>query len=98
MMLAADLTNRLEGSMITKESLEVLNLAEIAGIIRRDWGNKLNFAARPYLEAMFGLGSVDDSYGMDSGKSVVRYFLCNASSWHGEVAKLVKKELNRRVK
>jgi len=35
---------------------------------------------------------------LDSGKSIVSYFLANAGQWRGEVAKEVKAELKRRVK
>ena len=70
------------------------NLATIAAEIQRDWGAaKVNFAAKPYLSAMRGMDSIHDDYGADSGKSVVLYFLSNASTWRGEVAKRVKAEL-----
>jgi len=35
---------------------------------------------------------------MDSGDSIVRYFLSNASTWRGETARRVKKELNAMLK
>lgn len=73
-------------------------LYEIAGEIRKDWGSKVNFAAKPYLEAMQCLTSVSDSYGYDTGKSVVLYFLCNASSWRGDTAKRIKAELKAMTK
>ena len=47
---------------------------------------------------MQGLESVKDGYECDSGRSTVNYFLSNASTWRGPVAKLVKAELKRRVK
>lgn len=68
---------------------ETLPLYTIARRIRADWRN-VNYAARPYLEAMASLSSVNDSYGFDSGRSIIRYFLCNASSWRGPVAKEIK--------
>ena len=37
--------------------------------------------------------SINDNYGVDSGKSIVLYFLSNASTWRGETAKRIKKEL-----
>ena len=74
------------------------NLNVIAQEIRKDWGAKISYAAKPYLDAMQQLESVNDSYGYDSGKSVVLYFLCNAQSWRGETAKRIKKELNAMVK
>jgi len=61
----------------------------IARRIRSDWKN-VNFAARPYLDAMASLSSVNDRLGFDDGRSIVRYFLCNASSWRGPVAKEIK--------
>lgn len=65
---------------------------EIADEIRRDW-KKPYFGAVPYLDAMHSLNSVTDSYYHDSGKSVVLYFLSNATTWKGETARRVKAEL-----
>ena len=45
-----------------------LNL--IARDIRQDW-KTVNYAAKPYLEAMQSLSSITDSYGCDNAKSVV---------------------------
>ncbi len=70
---------------------------DIAGEICLDWPRAKRGAAQPYLEAMLGLASVDDKYGLDSGRSIVRYFLANAASWRGETARRVKKELNAMV-
>ena len=67
-------------------------LYEIAREIRRDW-KKVSPCAEPYLDAMSTLRSVDDNYIYDSGRSVVAYFLANAGSWRGEVARRVKEEL-----
>lgn len=72
-------------------------LYEIAADIRKDWGAKVNFAAKPYLDAMASLTSINDNYGWDSGKTIVLYFLGNASSWRGETAKTIKKELKSMV-
>ena len=72
-------------------------LYEIAKEIRKDWGAKVNFAARPYLDAMATLTSVSDNYGWDSGDMIVRYFLSNASTWRGETAKRIKAELKAMV-
>jgi hypothetical protein len=74
---------------------EARSLETIAREIRKDWGSKLNYAARPYLDAMACLDKITDSYGCDSGKSVVLYFLSNASAWRGETAKRVKAELKK---
>ena len=67
-------------------------LFEIAREIRKDWKNVSPYAA-PYLSAMFCLDKISDNYGFDSGRSIVCYFLANAGSWRGEVAKRVKAEL-----
>jgi hypothetical protein len=68
------------------------SLYAIAREIRGDWKN-VNYAAEPYLDAMGALDSIDDPYYADSGKSVVRYFLANAGTWRGDVARRVKAEL-----
>jgi hypothetical protein len=67
-------------------------LYAIASEIRKDW-NKINYAAKPYLDAMGSIGDIHDSYGYDSGKGIVRYFLSNASTWKGDTAKRIKAEL-----
>jgi len=68
----------------------------IAAEIRHDW-LKVNYAAKPYLDAMATLESASDSYGHDTAKSIVLYFLSNASSWRGETAKRIKAELKSLV-
>jgi len=73
------------------------DLSEIARDIRNNWSN-VYFGAVPYLEAMATLSSIEDDYYMDSGRSVVAYFLANAGTWRGEVARNVKKELNKMLK
>ena len=73
------------------------SLAAITRDIRKDWKN-VYFGARPYLDAMGILDSVSDSFGYDSGKSIVLYFLSNASTWKGEVARRIKAELKGMVK
>ena len=72
-------------------------LYEIAREIRNDWKNVSPYAA-PYLSAMSCLNSVSDNYIMDSGRSIVCYFLANAGSWRGETAKRVKVELKSMLK
>ena len=68
-------------------------LYTIASEIRKDW-KKVNYAAKPYLEAMASIGDINSAYGYDSGKGIVRYFLSNASTWRGDIAKRIKSELN----
>mgnify|MGYP005828015917 CR=1 FL=1 len=72
-------------------------LHQIAREIERDWG-KVNYAAQPYLEAMHTLDSVKDNYYEDTAQSVVLYFLCNAQTWRGVVAKRIKAELKGMVR
>ena len=73
-------------------------LCEIAAEIRKDWGKKVYFGAKPYLDAMATLNSINDNYGWDSGKTIVLYFLGNASTWRGETAKRIKAELKAMAK
>ena len=72
-------------------------LNEIALEISEDWEN-VYFGAKPYLDAMGNLDSIDSRYFEDSAKSIVMYFLANAQTWRGEVARRVKKELNGLLK
>lgn len=70
---------------------------QIADEIISDW-KKPYFGAVPYLNAMRYLGDKHDSYGLDSAKNVVLYFLANANTWRGETARRVKKELKEIIK
>ena len=70
----------------------------IANEVWNDWGEKVNYAARPYLEAMDALDKITDNYYEDSGSSVVAYFLGNSNSWRGDTARRVKAELNAMLK
>ena len=72
-------------------------LHAIARDIRKDWGSKVYFGAKPYLDAMACLNSINDNYGWDSADNIVRYFLANASTWRGETAKAIKKELKAMI-
>lgn len=72
-------------------------IREIAAEIRKDW-KKPYFGAVPYLTAMFTLNSIKDNYYYDTGSSIVGYFLANATTWRGETARRVKKELNQMLK
>ncbi len=64
----------------------------IASEIIQDWKN-VNYAAQPYLSAMSKLNSINDDFGSDSAEMVIVYFLSNATTWRGEVAKRIKTEL-----
>lgn len=77
--------------------LQEMKLQEIGSLILQDWKNPY-FGAMPYIHAMLTLRRVEDKYLFESGKSIVLYFLSNASSWKGETARAVKTELRRRIK
>lgn len=83
---------------VQQKKVMVRPLYEIAKEIRSDWGSKIYFGAKPYLGAMLTLNSVDDMYMCDSAKTIVMYFLANAGTWRGEVAKRVKAELKQMIK
>lgn len=80
-----------------KVSRETRPIYEIAKEIRNDWQN-VYFGAKPYLAAMMSLNTINDNYGFDSAKMIVLYFLSNASTWKGETAKRIKKELKAMCK
>ena len=69
-------------------------LYEIAADIRKNWKN-IYFGAVPYRDAMSELNTINDKYYADSAKSVVLYFLANASTWRGPDAKRIKAELKQ---
>lgn len=88
---------KLEKPNLEPAALKACTIGWLARYCRYDWDN-VNYAAEPYLSAMGELNAIDDDYWTDGGRSIVRGFLGNASSWRGEVARAVKKELNRRLK
>jgi hypothetical protein len=65
---------------------------EIADEIVLNWPEPY-FDAVPCIHAMRRAEKITDRCGMDGGESPVRYFLVNARTWRGEVAKRVKAEL-----
>lgn len=68
------------------------SLSTIAYEIKASWKN-VYFGAKPYLDAMCSLNSINDYYYHDTASSVVNYFLANATCWRGETASRIKKEL-----
>lgn len=76
--------------MSTIETVRPLHV--IARDIYQAWP-KVNYAAKPYLEAMRDLSSINDKYGYDDARSIVLYFLSNAASFRGDNAKTLKLEL-----
>lgn len=84
---------------------ELRPLSEIAIEIEKLWRNEFGsqyrqkfYAAMAYLGPMRMLSTTKDNYGMDSGHSIVAYFLSNVTMWRGEDARRIKKELNLHLK
>jgi hypothetical protein len=82
---------------------KVRPLYEIATEIKKDWratakDGRIYFGAVPYLDAMQSLDSINDNYIMDNGRSIVVYFLANASTYKGAKAKELKDELKAMLK
>ena len=78
-----------------------LTISAIAQLIRKDYqskGKPVHPHAKPYVDAMAFMNSIDDNYGLDDGRGIVAYALGNLSSWRGDTARNVKAELNRRLK
>ena len=73
-------------------------LSTIAREIRRDWGPKVYFGAKPYLDALSSLSDIRDDYGLDPAKQIVAYFLGNATGWRGPKAREIKAELKKLLK
>jgi hypothetical protein len=72
-------------------------IRQIAAEIRQTWKPKVNYAAKPYLDAMETLDKITDNYYLDSADDVVRRFLANAGSWRGDDARRIKAELKRHL-
>lgn len=72
-------------------------LYRIAHEVAQTW-RPVNYGARPYLDAMMQLRTMTDTYGADSARSVVLYFLSNAATWRGPDARRIKAELNAMLK
>jgi hypothetical protein len=73
------------------------SLSTIAREISAVWP-KPYFAAVPYLEAMRRLDSMRDADWHDSARSIVAYFLSNATTWKGDDARRIKAELKAMLK
>jgi hypothetical protein len=89
---------------LTKADLQALYtpprprpICNIAAEIRADW-QKPYFGAVPYMGAMLHLYHITDSYGLDSARSILLYFLANASTWRGPTARRIKSEIKEMLK
>lgn len=67
-------------------------LYHIAADIRKTWAKPSPYA-RPYLDAMQELRTIEDKFYFDDARSIVLYFLSNANTWRGDDAKRIKAEL-----
>lgn len=68
--------------------------AEVRHLWRKSDGTpNVWFGAEPYLDAMESLDKTTDRYFEDTAKSVVVYFISNASTWRGDDATRIKNEL-----
>lgn len=76
---------------------QIRPLYEIAKEIRKDWGAKTSEHAKPYIREMAQFDKITDKGfsgdSADDADGIVKYFLNNASTWRGDVAKRVKAEL-----
>jgi hypothetical protein len=73
-------------------------LAEIAGEIKRDWDERMNEVAVPYVEALGKLRFPNQCYGAETGADMIRGFLNNARAWRGDTARRTKAELRAILK
>ena len=90
-------TNTTSTNTTSTMNLSKLSIAQIAYTIQREW-KKVHFAAQPYLNAMKQVYSIEDIFMADDVRSIVIYFLGNASGFRGATAKAIKAELKRRAK
>lgn len=72
-------------------------IRDIAQDIINDWKNPY-YGARPYIQAMAQLYYVEDKYVYETAKDVIIYFLANAQTWRGPIAKQIKAELKELIK
>ena len=83
--------------MMTKTINDKVTVSEIAHAIAKDWQNVSPYA-KDYLNAMKEITDIEGAYYADSAKSVVLYFLANASTYRGENARSYKALLKAMVK
>ena len=67
-------------------------ICEIALEISKSWEH-VTYSARPYISAMLSLNAITDRYIYDDAKTIIRYFLANATTWRGVDARRIKAEL-----
>jgi hypothetical protein len=77
--------------------MESRSISSIARDIKRVW-TKPYFGAKPYLDAMEYLDNIHSKYIYDDARSIIMYFLANASTFRGNDAKVLKQELKTLLK
>ena len=83
---------------IKKPATPIRSIAAITGDIYDEWGVNVSKACRPYLTAMYNLDTINDKYFADDARTILLYFLSNASSFRGDRARELKAELKRILK
>lgn len=91
------LAARLRHEQESGRAKRVRPIHEIAREIRDDW-KKVYFGAVPYLEALSTLGAIGDRFLYEDARTQVLYFLSNATTWRGPVARRIKIELKELLK
>ena len=71
---------------------------QIAKDIKSSWLN-VYFGAVPYLEALLTLDTTNphEPYGFDTAGDIAQYFLANAQTFRGTIAKQLKAELKNLI-
>ena len=83
-------------AMAAEEVPKTRPLYEIMSEVKREW-KKPYFGAVPYIQALSECSSPDDVYLREDARGLINYFLANATSWRGDVAKRIKAELKAMV-
>ncbi len=79
-------------------SLHLIALDVARSWRKKDGTSNVWFGAVPYLEAMFALDTMSDTYVSDDARIIVLYFLANAQTWRGPDARRIKSELKEMLK
>jgi hypothetical protein len=92
-------TDQAQYDMAAEMLNKMPSVGEVARFIARAWPN-VWFGAVPYLQAMASGTSFEpgESYIAEDQKTMVLYFLANAQTWKGPVAKATKDFLKAKYK
>lgn len=80
----------------TKTTKGLRPIHEIAADITHYWPNAY-YGAKPYIEAMLSMNNIHGTYGAESNDTIVLYFLSNAGSFRGPMARKLKAELRQHL-